>query len=211
MKNSLYIVGAGGFAREIYAYLAQYSFTYMNAELVGFLDDNIHALDDFNLPHKIIAPSKTTDLPADTVLILGIANPAVKSEIFEYYKSKKISLLTYIHPTAFVGHDVFLGEGSVIAPHATLTTNITIGQCVTINAHSTVGHDASIGSFSTLSGHCDITGGVSVAENVFFGSHATVIPNKIIEQGATIGAGSVVIRKVKKGTTVFGNPAKKII
>jgi acetyltransferase-like isoleucine patch superfamily enzyme len=50
-----------------------------------------------------------------------------------------------------------------------------------------------------------------VAENVFFGTHASVIPNKIIEQGAIVGAGSVVIRNVKQGASVFGNPAKKII
>jgi sugar O-acyltransferase (sialic acid O-acetyltransferase NeuD family) len=211
MKNNLYIVGAGGFAREIYAYLLQASFNYMNAELVGFLDDNENALDDFNFHHKIITKSKTTDLRSNSVLIMAIANPRVKSEIFDFYKSKNISFLTYIHPTAFVGHDVIVGEGSVIGPNATLTTNINIGECVTINAHSSIGHDAKVGRFSTLSGHCDITGGVSVAENVFFGTHASVIPNKIIEQGAIVGAGSVVIRNVKQGASVFGNPAKKII
>jgi serine acetyltransferase len=42
------------------------------------------------------------------------------------------------------------------------------------------------------------------------GSGVTIIPKRKIANDATLGAGSVVITNVKAGTTVFGNPAKKI-
>lgn len=49
-----------------------------------------------------------------------------------------------------------------------------------------------------------------IHEKVFIDSKATILPQKEIEQNSIIGAGSVVIRKVKSNTTVFGNPAKRI-
>jgi acetyltransferase-like isoleucine patch superfamily enzyme len=54
----------------------------------------------------------------------------------------------------------------------------------------------------------EIGGHVNLGKSVFVGSKATVIPTIKIEDFAVIGAGSVVVKKVKKGTTVFGNPAK---
>jgi acetyltransferase-like isoleucine patch superfamily enzyme len=32
-----------------------------------------------------------------------------------------------------------------------------------------------------------------------------------VEEEAVVGIGSVVLRRVKKNTTVFGNPAKRIV
>ena len=49
-----------------------------------------------------------------------------------------------------------------------------------------------------------------IEEEAFIGSGVIVISGITIGKGARIGAGSVVIRPVKAGETVFGNPAEKI-
>lgn len=206
----LYIVGAGGFAREIYSYLNETDFEYNGYELAGFLSDYDDDLVGFNFKHGIKGSIKTTQLNPTDVLIMGIADCVFKEEVFNFYRSQGMKFISYIHLSAFVGIGVEIGEGSVLCPYSTLTTNIKIGECTTINAHSSIGHDASIGSFCTLSGHCDITGGVNVGDRVMFGSHALVIPGKVVESDSIVGSGSVVIKKVKSGTTVFGNPASKI-
>jgi sugar O-acyltransferase, sialic acid O-acetyltransferase NeuD family len=210
INNEMYIVGAGGFSREIYDYLSTTNYEYESQKLIGFLDDDITQLDDFDIAHSIVGSLQNSNIPKGSTLIMGIANPVLKEIIYKFYSNLGIKFITYIHATATVGKYVELGDGCVICPNATLTTNIKVGLCATINAHSSIGHDAVIGSFSTLSGHCDITGGVVVGERVIFGSHALVIPSKIVESDSIVGAGSVVIKKVKAGTTVFGNPAKKI-
>jgi sugar O-acyltransferase (sialic acid O-acetyltransferase NeuD family) len=208
--NKIYIVGAGGFSREIYAYLSTTKYEYENHKLAGFLDDDVAQLNGFDLEHSIVGSLQDTNIPKGAMLIMGIANPILKEKVYKFYSDLEIKFVTYIHATATVGKYVELAEGCVICPNATLTTNIKVGLCTTINAHCSIGHDAMIGSFTTLSGHCDITGGVIVGERVVFGSHALVIPSKIVESDSVVGAGSVVIKKVKSGTTVFGNPAKKI-
>lgn len=208
--GKLYLIGAGGLAREIYSYLKEEEFIYQGYQLVGFLSDNIADLDSYSVTHKIVDNILSTQVTAEDAVLIAVADCQFKQVLYQFYNKIGCKLVTYIHPSAFIGNNVTIGEGSIICPYAILTTDIEIGKAVTINAHSSVGHDAAIGDYSTLSGHCDITGFVKIGESVFFGSHALVIPKIQVESESIIGAGSVVISKVKAGSTVFGNPAKKI-
>jgi len=45
---------------------------------------------------------------------------------------------------------------------------------------------------------------------VFMGSHASVLPGAVVGDYARVGAGSVVLRKVRPYTTVMGVPAQEI-
>jgi acetyltransferase-like isoleucine patch superfamily enzyme len=76
--------------------------------------------------------------------------------------------------------------------------------------HCSVGHDARIGSYCQLSSYSDVTGHVQLADEVFMGSHASILPSVSVGDRAVVGAGSVVISKVKPGTTVMGVPAKPL-
>lgn len=210
MNKMFYLVGAGGFAREVYSYLSKEKFEIDGFSCAGFIDDNPQALNGFSLEHGIVNSLFTEDLPKGSRLVMAIANPSLKEQIYKYYKNLGHDFITYIHDSAFVGESVVLGEGTIVSPQSVITANVSIGYCNTINALATVGHDAKIGDFCTLSGHCDITGFVELGSKVFLGSSAVVIPGVKVGNGAMIGAGSVVISKVKPGLTVFGNPAKKI-
>jgi acetyltransferase-like isoleucine patch superfamily enzyme len=55
-----------------------------------------------------------------------------------------------------------------------------------------------------------VAGRVNVGDFVTIGTNATILPDIKIGSGSYIGAGSVVIKSVKKNTIVVGNPAKKI-
>jgi len=91
-----------------------------------------------------------------------------------------------------------------------ITTNVCLGKCTTLNIGTQIGHDSKIGNFSSLMPGVDLGGHVNIGKSVFVGSKATIIPNIRVEEYSIIGAGSVVIKKVKTGTTVFGNPAKVV-
>ena len=64
------------------------------------------------------------------------------------------------------------------------------------------------GDGCTLSPHCDLTGRVQLGKGVFLGTHAVVLPGGRVGEFATVGAGSVVLQKVRPHTTVIGVPAK---
>ena len=51
---------------------------------------------------------------------------------------------------------------------------------------------------------------VKIENNVWIGSDCTILPGVTIDDGAIIGAGSVVTKSVNKNVIVAGNPAKII-
>jgi sugar O-acyltransferase (sialic acid O-acetyltransferase NeuD family) len=206
----LYILGAGGLAREIYGYLSMNSFEYKGMYFAGFLSDTTDDLIGFDFKHEIIGPIKSTNLEASAVLLMGVSNPVFKEELFNFYSAKNIPFTTYIHPTSILGLNTIIGLGCVLCPYSVLTTDITIGMFVNVNLHSTLGHDVIVDDFSTISSHCDLTGGVKIGKRVSIGSNASVLPKVTVGSDSVVGAGSIVFKEVFSGSTVFGNPARLI-
>ena len=208
MKKIL-IVGAGGFGREVYYWILDSQEKYPEWEISGFIDDKKNALEGYKYEVPVVC-SKDFSPEYNHFLVLGIGLPRVKKTVVQTLQNRGGKFVSFIHHSAILGQNVSVGEGSVLCPNTVLTCDVTLGSFVTVNCAATAGHDASIGSFSTLSGHVDITGFAKIGEAVFLGSHASVLPGIKVEDEATIGAGSVVVNKVKRGNTVFGNPAKVI-
>jgi sugar O-acyltransferase (sialic acid O-acetyltransferase NeuD family) len=208
MMPQLYIVGAGGFGRELYGWIRDLPAWGRDWEFAGFLDDNLSALDGCDYDVKVVASLKDFIPTPGQKFACGIGNVALKQKVCGSLLERGAEFTTLVHPTAIIGANVALGSGTVVCPRVTLTCDIQIGAMVMINLHSTVGHDAGIGPWSTLSAHCDLTGGVRVGAGVFLGSGARILPGKSVGDGAVVGAGSVVIRDVKPGDSVFGNPAR---
>ena len=96
-------------------------------------------------------------------------------------------------------------------PRVTITTDVRLGRHVIVNTHSTIGHDVMIGDCCSLFSHCDVTGGATLDVGVTMGSHAAVLPGVSVGEFSRISAGSIVSRRVKPFTTVFGVPAKKLL
>lgn len=207
--KEVYIVGAGGFGREVFDWMHDALDFKNEFSFSGFIDDNLDALKQFSIDAKI---TKFSDYVYNKkhLLICGIGNPKLKKELCEPLLDKGCEFLTIIHPTAIVGSRTKIGHGVVICPKVSITCDVEIGDMVMVNLMTTIGHDAKIKNWSTISAQCDITGSVHIEELVFVGSGARIIPNKKIGIGSIIGAGSVVIKTIKPNTTNFGNPARKI-
>ena len=93
-----------------------------------------------------------------------------------------------IHSQAFVPEYSHLKEGSWVGPHAVLT-----------NA-----------KFPLTAETKDNLRGPILERGARIGANATVLPGIVVGENALVGAGSVVVRDVGRGTVVAGNPAKII-
>lgn len=209
MAKRLYIVGAGGFGREVLGWLANEQTLLREYEFSGFLDDDLDALSGFEIESRVVERIKDFQPGPDDFFICGIGSVEWKKRLCQPMIDAGARFLTLVHPTALLGRNVRLGDGVVICPRVTLTCDISVGAMAMINCHSSAGHDVRIGAWSSISAHCDLTGGTVVEEEVFLGSGVRVIPAKVIGTKATVGAGSVVIRNVPPGSRVFGNPARE--
>lgn len=208
MKNII-IVGAGGFGRELLQWIKDINEIEKRWIIKGFIDDNPEALDELKFEFSVIGSIQNWQPKSDEVFACAIANPGIKEKVVGLLKSKGASFESVIHPSAIIGEHNIIGEGLVAYPNSCITTNVLVGNFVTLLA-SEIGHDAKIGDYSTISSYCDITGGVHLGKRVFLGSHVTIVPKRKVGDDAYLGAGSVVVTHIKEKTKVFGNPAKKM-
>lgn len=206
----LLIVGAGGFGREVLSWAEDIPRDQRNWAVAGFLDRDPAALSRYRIKHTILGDPEVYIPGTFDLFICAVGDPETKLAMAERLKSKGGRFATLIHPSAIVGQRSTIGEGSILCPRATVTADASVGAHVAINIFSSVGHDAVLGDGCTLSAFCDVTGKARLGRGVFMGSHAAVLPGVCVGDFARVGAGSIVLRKVKPRTTVMGVPAKTV-
>lgn len=209
MKN-LIIIGAGGMGRTIYSNALE-SIGYGEKFVVkGFIDDNLNALDGFpNYPPLIGTIKDYTPQPDDVFVssIGGASRRACMEEIIR----RGGEFMELIHQTARVYTNAKLGKGNFIGAYTVIGNDAEIGDYNMIQSYTVIGHDAKIGSWNRIDTHVTCVGGIVVEDDVNIHTSAVISHKVIVESGAHVGALSFVIRKVKAGTTVMGNPAKKLM
>jgi sugar O-acyltransferase (sialic acid O-acetyltransferase NeuD family) len=210
MMKRLLIIGAGGFGREVLNYALDIPLQNRDWQVGGFLDANPGALSGYDCTVSILADPMHYQPKDDDCFICAVGNPGRKIQICDSLIKKGGNFITLIHPSTVIGQRCSIGQGCIICPGAIITTDVKIGDFVTVNAQASIGHDAVVGKGCTISGHVDITGFAVVGEGVFLGSHAVVLPKAKVGAFSIVGAGSVVLKKVKAKTTVMGVPAKQV-
>ncbi len=208
--NDLYIESASDFGREVLQWALDVPAAQRDWKVAGFLDSRKNILDRYECGFSVVGDPYTFDIKETDRFVCAIGNPKEKLKFCNILKSRGAKFINLIHPTAIIGSRSKLGEGCILCPGVIITTDVTIGNYVTLNLHTTIGHNAIIEDGCTLSSHCDVTGWAILKEGVFMGSHASIVPKAVVEKYSVVGAGSVVFKKVEENSTVIGVPAYKI-
>ena len=204
------IVGASGFGREVLETINLINKTNPKWNVLGFIDDNLNALDEFELELKVLGKISDWEIRGDEKYVLAIAAPTVKEKIVSILKSKGAEFATVIAPTVSIGDRTNLGEGVVVFGQTGISVDCNIGNFVFFNALGGIGHDCMIGDFCTFGPKVCISGATKIGKCVNVGALASTYPGIEVEDYATIGMNSCAIRRVKEHTTVIGVPAKRI-
>ncbi|MEB3206541.1 MAG: NeuD/PglB/VioB family sugar acetyltransferase [Vampirovibrionales bacterium] len=206
LKN-LYIVSAGGFAREVF-WLANYAASLDGRyRVAGFLDDRPHLLDGLNYPVPIVSSVEDFEPGERDFFILPIASYQAKRHYRDLLLKKNADIGNMFHPhVAMTPHTKF-GRGVIIAHNVSIACETVIGDLVCINSNVAIGHDVRIDEGCHINSFVFIGGGSHIEAGVTIHPHAVVLPNSHVKAGSTVGAGSVVLKTVKENQTVFGVPA----
>jgi len=197
--KKLLIYGAGGNGK-VCADIAKK----MGYEDIIFCDDNssINNLDEYKVIHS---------LDGINIDEYDFFNAIGDNKTRENITNKlSIKMATLIHPTAVIGENVFIDEGSVIMAKAVINPGCKIGKGVIINTCSSLDHDDIINDFSHISINSHLAGTVVLGKRVFVGMSSTIINNVNICDDVIIGAGATVINNIDKVGTYVGVPAKLI-
>ncbi len=146
-------------------------------------------------------------------LTIAIADGQLRKQIAERCTRDQVASFDVRAENVVQLDDVALGEGSVLCPFVTLTSNIRIGRFFHANLYSYVEHDTVIGDFVTLAPGVKCNGNVVIEDGAYIGSGAVIrqgTPGNplVIGKGAVIGMGAIVTKSVAAGSTVIGNPAR---
>ena len=208
MKN-LIIIGAGGMGRTMYSNALE-SIGYGERFIIkGFIDDNLHAMDNFENYPPIIGTIKDYIPQVDDVFVSSIGGEYRRPCMEDIIKRGGV-FYDLIHKTARIYTNAKIGNGNFIGAYTVIGNDAVVGDYNMIQAYSVIGHDAKIGNWNRLDTHVTCVGGVVVEDGVNIHTSAVISQGVTVCSGSHVGALSFVIRKVKPGTTVMGNPAKKI-
>ena len=209
MKH-LVIIGAGGMGRDIYWSTIGCKGYGEKFDIKGFIDDDLTSQDGYNDYPPLLGTIDGYQIEKDDVFTCSIGDVKTKGAICEKLKAKGAKFLTLIHKTANVHGHASLGEGCYVGEYALIGTEATIGENCLIQAYSVIGHDCKIGDFVRIDTHSVIIGGVVINHRATIHTAAVVSHKVVIGEDAVVAACSFVIKKVKPGTTVCGNPAKRL-
>lgn len=195
--------------KEIY-YTARHSLGYgTEFEVKGFLDFPNPDWDTSIYP-PILGIEDEYDIQPNDVFTCSIGDVHLKRKVCEKMKARGAKFQTLIFDNVQIRENVKIGEGCVIDSYAHIGSDAIIGENCLIQAFSCVAHDCIIGDYSRIDVRSLLVGGVVVGNNVTVHTNAVVSHKVVLEDDSTVAALSFVIKKVKAGTTVMGNPAKRL-
>ena len=207
--KQLIIIGAGGMGRTFYSNALE-SIGYGETFTVkGFIDDNLAALDGFAGYPPIVGTIRDYQPQPDDVFVSSIGGASRRACMEEIIR-RGGEFMELIHQTARVYTGAKLGKGNFVGAFSVIGNDAVVGDYNMIQSYTVIGHDAVIGSWNRIDTHVTCVGGIVVQDDVNIHTGAVINHKVVVESGAHVGACSFVIRKVKAGTTVCGNPAKKL-
>jgi len=209
------IYGASGQARSICENIIGQS-KYPHLRAVALIDDEAgEGAGDFaGIP--IIGPQRWLTNHREARVILGIGSTAGKRRLAARVAEAGIAFLEPVmDETVAVRSGVAMGVGSYIGYGTYVGPGCTIGKHVAVMTNSSLGHDVVIGDFCTICPTTTISGHVTIEEGAFLGAGSVIVNGTasrplVIGRDATIAAGSVVTKSVPPGLTVMGNPARPL-
>ncbi len=212
MVKDIYIIGVGGFAKEVCLLINNINHQKLTYKIKGFIDVN-PAISDCIVEgekYAVIQESEhlKNNLLSDECYAIGIGNPKILEQISKKFSGRVFPNL--VHPNVVKGDSVKLGEGNIITAGCILTVDIKIGSFNILNLYTTIGHDTVIGNGNVLNPSVNVSGGCDIKNYNLLGTSATVLQYLNIGTGNIIGASALVTKTIESNGLIVGVPAKKI-
>lgn len=208
--SNLIIIGARGFGREIFNLAKDCIAAGADFAIKCYLDDKSDALQGYKNYPPILSSVEDYEVQPEDVFVCALGDVRYKRLYVEKILAKGGRFISLIHPSLQQWQNTTWGEGCIALRNVVVSCDVTIGNFVTLMDNCIIGHDARIGDWSSVGAATMMAGFSSIGSMVTLHPHVELLPHKSVADNATVGAGSVVLRNVKEGITVFGVPAAKL-
>lgn len=165
------------------------------------IGDNVK-IDDF----VIIRPNTTI---GDNVTIQSGAK--IAEQDFNVYQYKGVTKQVYHNGKVVIGSNVLISSGVLIGQALYSYGKTAVGDNCFIGAGTCIGHNTEIDSGCEICGNSMLGGYSKIGKDVKIFMTVTIANTVKVGDKAVINMGSVVVRDVLDGKTMFGNPAREIV
>ncbi len=213
MKRDIYILGAGGQAKDTLCLITDINVAhdlYHFRGFIGIAGEREVRFGGQNHPVFDESMFLKEMLGRDTRLALGSGGPDLNRQIVEKIPIPGL-FPNLIHPS-FIGNrdGIVLGEGNLVAAGNIWTSQIEVGSYNVFNVASVIGHDSTIGSYNVFNPGCKVSGGMCIGDANLIGTGSTLLQYLKVGDGSVIGGGAVITKDVADRKVVVGVPAKVI-
>src|SRR3990167_11526617 len=207
----VFVLGAGGHTKVLLDAMRQSS----SIRILGLLeaDPNLHGKMLLGYPILDERDRLAYDASQSVKLINGIGSirsTEKRKNIFLYWKKHGFNFATVIHPMAYIGIAVTLGEGAQIMAGSLIQPRCFFEDNVIINTRATLDHDCHVESHVHVATGTVCCGGVVIGEGTHVGAGAIILQGVHIGKNCLIASGAVVTKAIADDSQVAGIPAKSM-
>lgn len=211
MQHLYGLVGVGGFGREVMPVAQRFLemlYQQPDFELVfvveGVGGDRVNG-------HRVLSADEFLSTDGVKYFNIAISNSSARERIATKFIESNVEPFSITALNSICMDNNEIGEGAILCPFTTITSNAKIGRFFHANLYSYIAHDCIIGDFVTFAPHVHCNGRVVVEDHAYIGTGA-ILQNAtesplVIGRGAVVGMGAVVTKSVPPYTTVIGSPA----
>ena len=175
-------------------------------DVKGFLDSRVGLLDGLPGYPPILGPVDEYSVADDDLFVCAVGDPVEKLKYAAAVAAKGGTFVSVVHPSAYIGMNVRIGNGCIVCPGAVITNDSALDNHVIVNVAASVNHDNRVGEGTTIGPGCRLAGRVTIGRGVFIGAGVTLIPDVVLGDGVFVAAGAVVTRSFETGR-LMGVPA----
>src|SRR5690625_4566114 len=172
MKKKLIIIGASGHGKVV----ADTAIKMKKWEYIAFLDDDKNCRSVMGID-VIGTTVDMTEFLEEYEIFVGIGNNEIRKKIHENLEEIGASIPVLIHPSAIIGENVKICEGTVVMAGSIINCCTRIGKSCIINTGATVDHDNFIGNYVHVSPGTHVAGTVEVGHLTWLGIGSTISNN----------------------------------
>lgn len=215
------ILGAGNHARETFWHANQIHERYCSRAYSRFVfvddvtDTTEVVLDGRRWPvEKHWEFSKYAEGSGPLGFIVGFAEPKGKMNLVKKALAAGLTPLpSVVHRSALIQDpSCEIGVGGLIGPGCILTTNVRLGDFVTLNLNVSVSHDCHLMDYANCAPRVALAGNVVLNQGVSLGIGSVVREKVHIAPFVSSGAQACIVKSITtEGITVVGVPAKPLV
>ncbi|NQU66505.1 MAG: hypothetical protein HQ510_01050 [Candidatus Marinimicrobia bacterium] len=128
--------------------------------------------------------------------ITARGNPLKRFRINTIFKDLGGILTSVISRNATIGAHVLFGDGVIVQPEVTVSSNVIIGEGCFLNCDCIVAHDVTLGEYTTVQPGVKILGNVQIGKHCILSTNCVIMPHVKIGDKVRIGVGAIIDRNL---------------